>query len=170
MSQAVAPEKSTRSLVPGERSVAPATYHASVSGWRFLRAYATTFSVIASYLALSLGSRFLGRGWRESRLASVHTRNARRVYKTILRLQGLFIKVGQLLSIMANFLPEEFRVELEALQDQVPPRPFREIEARIQRELGGKTGRIASLDRTPIASASLGQVHMARLSDGRRIC
>jgi ubiquinone biosynthesis protein len=174
MSQAAAPEKSTRSLVSTGHTEgappAPQAHRASVSAWRFLRAYATTFSVIASYSSLSLGARFLGRNWRDSRLAGVHTRNARRVYKTILRLQGLFIKVGQLLSIMANFLPEEFRSELEALQDQVPPRPYSEIEGRIQRELGPKTGRIASLERAPIASASLGQVHMARLADGRRVC
>ena len=53
------------------------------------------------------------------------SRNARRVERTIVELQGLFIKVGQLLSIMANFLPAEFRAGLEGLQDQVPPRPYR---------------------------------------------
>ena len=51
-------------------------------------------------------------------------------------LQGLFIKVGQLISIMTNFLPEEFRRELEGLQDAVPPRPYEDIEARIREELG----------------------------------
>ena len=66
----------------------------------------------------------------------MHRRNSRRVYVTILALQGLFIKVGQLLSIMANFLPEEFRAELEALQDKVPPRPYAEIADRLHRELG----------------------------------
>src|SRR5580658_1226720 len=143
---------------------------ASADGWRFVRAYATTFAVIASYFRLGLGTRILGRAWRETNVGRVHTRNARRVYATILRLQGLFIKVGQLLSIMANFLPDEFRVELEALQDRVPPRPYGEIAARLERELGDRMTRISSLDREPIASASLGQVHTARLVDGRRVC
>ena len=56
--------------------------------------------------------------------AAKHRKNARRIEAAILRLQGLFIKVGQLISIMTNFLPEEFREELEGLQDQVPPRPY----------------------------------------------
>jgi ubiquinone biosynthesis protein len=142
----------------------------SADGWRFVRAYSITFVVIASYVRLALGARIRGRAWREANVGRVHTRNARRVYATILRLQGLFIKVGQLLSIMANFLPDEFRVELEALQDRVPPRPYGEIAARLERELGDRMTRISSLDREPIASASLGQVHTARLVDGRRVC
>jgi len=142
---------------------------ASASGWRFLRAYTTTFLVIASYLWLGLRARLFGRAWRDANVGEVHTRNSRRVYATILRLQGLFIKVGQLLSIMANFLPPEFRAELEGLQDQVPPRPFAEIEQRLKRELGDAMSRFASLDEEPMASASLGQVHAARLVDGRRV-
>ncbi len=142
---------------------------ASVSGWRFLRAYTTTFLVIASYLWLGFRARLFGRAWRDANVGDVHTRNSRRVYATILRLQGLFIKVGQLLSIMANFLPAEFRGELEGLQDQVPPRPFAEFEERLKRELGDAMSRFASLDEEPMASASLGQVHAARLVDGRRV-
>jgi predicted unusual protein kinase regulating ubiquinone biosynthesis (AarF/ABC1/UbiB family) len=142
---------------------------ASVNRWRFIRAYATTFAVIASYSWLSFRARFFGHAWRAARVLGVHKRNARRVYATILQLQGVFIKVGQLLSIMANFLPDAFRSELEGLQDQVPPRPFEEIAERIERELGAKMATIASLEREPMASASLGQVHDARLVDGRRI-
>jgi ubiquinone biosynthesis protein len=175
MSQAVTPDKPSPVLraAPGGTKLPPlavATHRgASTSGWRFVRAYATTFLVIASYLWLATCSRFFGRAWRDARVGDVHTRNARRVYATILQLQGLFIKVGQLLSIMANFLPAEFRAELEGLQDQVPPRPFGEIAERLQSELGPNMTHIASLDREPMASASLGQVHAARLVDGRRV-
>jgi predicted unusual protein kinase regulating ubiquinone biosynthesis (AarF/ABC1/UbiB family) len=168
------------SKAPARALPAPATpreedavvYRASsVSRWRFLRAYATTFRVIWSYSWLGLVSRFRGSDWRDQHIVGVHTRNARRVYGTILELQGLFIKVGQLLSIMANFLPEEFRAELEGLQDQVPPRPYEEIESRIEQELGAKVADLfADIHRRPIASASLGQVHEARLKDGRRVC
>ncbi len=138
-------------------------------GWRFLRAYATTFLVIGSYLWLSVKSRALGRAYREERIAETHRKNARRVEATILTLQGLFIKVGQLLSILANFLPDEFRAELEGLQDQVPPRPFSEIRARLESELGSVDLHFASLVERPIASASLGQVHEARMKDGTRV-
>ena len=143
---------------------------AGTDGWRFLHAYSTTFVVIASYVWLSTRARFFGRSWRTARIGDVHTRNAKRVYVTIVRLQGLFIKVGQLLSIMANFLPPEFRGELEALQDQVPPRPYDEIAERLASEIGDGMTLFAELDREPIASASLGQVHSARLEIGRASC
>jgi predicted unusual protein kinase regulating ubiquinone biosynthesis (AarF/ABC1/UbiB family) len=143
---------------------------ASVSRLRFVRAYTTTFAVIASYFWLSARSRIFGRSWRDANLRATHQTNARRVYATILRLQGLFIKVGQLLSIMANFLPQEFRAELEELQDQVPPRPYEEIALTLESELGERMQKIRSLDREPIASASLGQVHFAELVDGQRVC
>jgi predicted unusual protein kinase regulating ubiquinone biosynthesis (AarF/ABC1/UbiB family) len=127
--------------------------------------------VIGSYLWLSFRTRLHGEAWRDERLDAVHRRNARRVYRTIVVLQGLFIKVGQLLSILANFLPEVFRSELEGLQDQVPPRPFEEIAARIEAELGAPVDTLFDdFRRTPIASASLGQVHEARTKDGRHVC
>jgi ubiquinone biosynthesis protein len=148
----------------------PAVYRAPASGgWRFLHAYATTLLVLGSYVWLAIKSRAFGRAYRAERIADIHRKNARRVEATILALQGLFIKVGQLLSILANFLPEEFRSELEGLQDQVPPRPFEEIRARVESELGSIEAHFATFETNPIASASLGQVHEARLKDGRRV-
>ncbi|MBX3189465.1 MAG: AarF/ABC1/UbiB kinase family protein [Labilithrix sp.] len=141
-----------------------------VSRWRFIRAYTTTFQVIFSYLFLFWSAKLFGKAYRERNIASFHKTNARRVYATILELQGLFIKVGQLLSIMANFLPEAFRAELEGLQDQVPPRAFEEIAPRIESELGAPIDELFdALEREPIASASLGQVHEARTKEGLRV-
>ncbi len=179
MSQAVTPGKAPPAIGShGAGSSSSGTAHpvhsthrgASVSRWRFVRAYSTTFAVIASYLWLALRTRVYGRSWRDAHIGLTHRANARRVYATILRLQGLFIKVGQLLSIMANFLPPEFRSELEALQDQVPPRPYAEIAERLERELGARMKEFASFERDPIASASLGQVHVAQLVNGTRVC
>ncbi|HVK70087.1 MAG TPA: AarF/UbiB family protein [Polyangium sp.] len=138
--------------------------------YRFIRAYTTTFVVLGSYLWFFFLGRWFGQTWLDARMADVHGRNARRVLSTIVELQGLFIKVGQLLSIMANFLPAQFRSGLEALQDQVPPRPYREIAERIEREFGKPVDVI--FDRfceEPIASASLGQVHEAWLKDGAHV-
>jgi ubiquinone biosynthesis protein len=140
------------------------------ASWRFLKAYLTTFTVIGSYLWLNFKCRLRGERYRQDTISEVHRRNAHRIETTIVRLQGLFIKVGQLFSIMTNFLPEEFRTGLENLQDAVPARPYSQIEKRIVDELGDRPDRIfAEFSATPIASASLGQVHRAALRDGRRV-
>jgi ubiquinone biosynthesis protein len=137
---------------------------------RSWRAYWTTFVVIGSYLWLRFRARFHSPIWVEHTLREVHLRNARRIERTICELQGLFIKVGQLISIMTNFLPEEFRKELEGLQDAVPPRPYEDIEARVREELGmSPTEAFAQFETRPIASASIGQVHIARLKNGQKV-
>jgi ubiquinone biosynthesis protein len=138
---------------------------------RLLKAYTTTVLVAGSYLWLSLQRRFRGPDRMESLTQEAHRRNARRVEQAVVELQGLFIKVGQLISIMANFLPEAFRRELEGLQDQVPPRPYQDIEERLREEFGGRGPDevFAQFDRVPIASASIGQVHVARLHNGEQV-
>ena len=137
---------------------------------RSWRAYWVTFLVIGSYLSLRLRARLHADAWIEHALREAHLRNARRIERTICDLQGLFIKVGQLISIMTNFLPEEFRRELEGLQDSVPPRPYADIEARIREELHKSPGELfESFEQQPIASASIGQVHLARLRGGTKV-
>lgn len=138
--------------------------------FRHTRAYWTTFLVIGSYLWLRLRARFHADNWIEPRLRETHLRNARRIEGAICELQGLFIKVGQLISIMTNFLPEEFRRELEGLQDAVPPRAFCDIEQRLVEELHRSPAELfASFDEHPIASASIGQVHFAVTREGQKV-
>jgi ubiquinone biosynthesis protein len=147
-----------------------AVHRPRVQSYRFIRAYLTTFQVIFAYVSLGVGRRLFGASWHDGRMGAVHRRNAVRVERTIIKLQGLFIKVGQLLSIMANFLPEQFRAELEGLQDQVPPRPFSDIEQRILADFGRPVDQLfGRFERRPLASASLGQVHEAFLKDGTRV-
>ncbi|MCP4197299.1 MAG: AarF/ABC1/UbiB kinase family protein [Proteobacteria bacterium] len=138
--------------------------------WRFLIAYITTFSVIWSYIWLRYKGKLFGTAYRDERIISLHQKNAERIEESILQLQGLFIKVGQAFSIMTNFLPEEFRSGLQKLQDAVPPRPYSQIEARIIEELGKKPPEVfVTFEKEPIASASLGQVHAATTTEGRKV-
>jgi ubiquinone biosynthesis protein len=138
---------------------------------RLLIVYLVTTRVALSYLGLSLARRFRRPEAIERLTLEKHRRNARRVEAAILRLRGLFIKVGQLISIMANVLPDAFREELERLQDQVPPRPYRDIEARLREEFGGRSPNevFAEFSPEPVASASIGQVHRARLPSGEEV-
>jgi predicted unusual protein kinase regulating ubiquinone biosynthesis (AarF/ABC1/UbiB family) len=139
--------------------------------WRSLRAYWVTFLVIGSYLSVRVQSRFRSEDAVLRLLARKHTINAARIERAIVHLQGLYIKVGQLISIMTNFLPPEFRAGLEGLQDQVPPRPYEDIERRFREEFDGRSPDelFQSFDRRPIASASIGQVHVATLAGGQRV-
>lgn len=150
-------------------SLPPATPYKPVR-FRLFRAYAVTARVLISYLWLRGAKRLFGEAWYERRLERAHRRNARRVKRAILKLKGLFIKVGQAISIMSNVLPDTFRNELEGLQDRIPPRPTQDIQSRIQHELGeAPEALFAWFDVQPLASASLAQVHRASLADGRQV-
>ena len=137
---------------------------------RIRKAYWTTFLVMLSYGRLLLARRFFGNKYYEKRILSVHLRNAERVKKAILELNGLFIKIGQMLSILSNFLPESFQQPLEELQDRIPPRSFEEVKTRLIREFGEDAlQRFEYFDETPLAAASIGQAHRARLPDGTEV-
>jgi len=138
---------------------------------RLITAYFVTTQVVLSYVALAATRRFRRPEAVERLTRAKHQRNARRIEAAIVKLRGLFIKVGQLISIMANFLPDAFREELQGLQDQVPPRPYRDIEARLREEFGGRspTEVFAEFSTEPVASASIGQVHRARLPSGEAV-
>jgi len=129
-----------------------------------------TIRILVGYAWLRLWRFALGPSLYDAKLVELHRRNSRRLTNAILELGGLFIKVGQLISILTNFLPQEFRAELEQLQDSVPARPFDEVRARIRKEFGRDVDVLfASFDPIPVASASLAQVHLATTHDGTRV-
>jgi len=80
-----------------------------------------------------------------------------------------FIKFGQILSTRGE-LPAEYREELSKLQDSMPPVETAFIEAEIESELGAPPQELfAFFDPVPLASASIGQAHLAKLHDGREV-
>ncbi|MDQ1362316.1 MAG: ubiquinone biosynthesis protein [Pseudomonadota bacterium] len=93
-----------------------------------------------------------------------------RIRQALEDLGPIFIKFGQMLSTRKDLLPEDIAEELALLQDSVPP--FDGMQARmiVEKAHGKKiTGLFASFDETPLASASIAQVHAATLHDGRSV-
>lgn len=81
-----------------------------------------------------------------------------------------FVKLGQILSTRPDLLPPDFIVELNKLQDTVPPFPAEVAVRLIESELGKPLSAIfREFDREPLAAASLGQVHTAVLHDGSQV-
>jgi ubiquinone biosynthesis protein len=152
---------------------------------RFTRALFAFGLILADYLLqrgltkLFAPRRFdpaLGRStrkrpeWLKRRMQRVDDRNAQRTLDAMLGLRGVYIKLGQVLSIMGGFLPRVYTRKLAVLQDKVPPHAFHEVEAVFKAEFGKLPSEcFRDIEREPIAAASLGQVHVAHHHDGRKL-
>ncbi len=95
---------------------------------------------------------------------------AARVRRALEELGPTFVKLGQILATRADLFPPEWIAEFGKLQDAAPAVPFEAIRAQLAEDLGDLPENIfTELDTTPLAAASLAQVHRARLADGRPV-
>src|SRR5512137_259695 len=107
-----------------------------------------------------LGLRVLTRRTRSNR----YRKTAARFRLLAIRMGGVMIKVGQFMSSRLDVLPPEITEELSGLQDEVPPEKFEEIRKLAEEDLGVRLQeKYESFEEAPMAAASLGQVHRARL-------
>lgn len=93
-----------------------------------------------------------------------------RLRQSMEQLGGIYIKLGQFLSLRPDLAPEEYRVEFAKLQDRVNPLEFREIKLILQKELQRNPDELFDdISEMPLGSASIAQVHIARLKSGETV-
>jgi len=98
------------------------------------------------------------------------TARGRHLREMLDELGPTFVKFGQLLSTRPDVVPPDIISELRGLQDDVRPFPFSDVEKTIREELGQPLERLfVDFDETPLAAASIGQVHCATLPNGRKV-
>ena len=128
------------------------------------KAFSLAFKIILSYVLLNATKRFRSKSSYRTKINALHEKNAQRIKGAILDLNGLFIKVGQLLSNLSSVLPKAYGNLLESLQDNTPYSEFSVVRQQIESELGETISALFSyFNEIPLASASIGQVHKAKL-------
>jgi ubiquinone biosynthesis protein len=139
-------------------------------GWRAARIGYTALCVWLREKVPLWWDRARGRDPAARDYSAIHLRNAQQIFRTATALRGLLLKVCQVVGTRSDVFPPEYVRTLSRAQDRVPPRPFGVIRAVVERELGKPLDAVfASFEPEPLASASLAQVHRARLVDGREV-
>lgn len=128
---------------------------------RSLRVFGALLPFVVAFLRDRRRWIFVGRS--APRTLEQHQRRADKLTASIATLGPTFIKLAQLLSARADIFPEPYLSSIGTLQDQVPADPSDAVLAVLESELGQPVDAVfESFDRTPLAAASLGQVHRAR--------
>ncbi|MFP3395070.1 ABC1 kinase family protein [Brevibacterium sp. H602] len=137
-------------------------------GWKSRRRRGRRYAQVVSIAVRhGLGSQLRGFGG-DSPGRDVKT--ARALKESLAEAGVTFVKLGQMLSTRRDILPPVFVRELETLQTQVTPEPWSVIEPAIAERLGRPIGEVfARIGSTPLAAASVAQVHEATLLDGTEV-
>jgi predicted unusual protein kinase regulating ubiquinone biosynthesis (AarF/ABC1/UbiB family) len=139
-------------------------------GKRFFKLAGMTASVAGNYAKSRLKGVFQDAADAAKDRAELHSVNGERIAKTLGELKGAAMKVGQMASVAGDILPKELSGALKKLQKEAPPMPYEVIARQIEAELGASPDVLFEhFDKEPFAAASIGQVHRARVDDGREV-
>src|SRR5690606_4929743 len=137
---------------------------------RLLRLTGMTTSIASRVAGHSVKGLFQSNEARQKDREKLMRHIGREVASTLGEMKGAVMKVGQIASQMQDLLPPEIADALSVLQKASAPMPFSVIRRQIKRELGDEPAALfAEFSEQPFAAASIGQVHRARLHDGRDV-
>jgi len=126
--------------------------------------------VYGSYRILRLADRIRGADPDKRDYTALNERNAWLIYRNAVSLRGLMIKLAQVIGTRSDVFPPEYVKVLSQCHDAVPARTWAEISPVLEAELGSKLDEaFRSIEHTPVASASLAQVHRATLKTGESV-
>src|SRR5215813_2894437 len=135
----------------------------------YLKRYRDLTLLLLKYGQTGIGSRFAQQEGPASSNGG-QPANVEELPNDLERLGPTFVKLGQLLSSRSDLLPERYVKPLARLQDRVKPFPYEDVELTIETELKTSIKKaFTHFDPEPLAAASLGQVHIAALHDGRPV-
>ena len=124
------------------------------------------FRVWMSYTAFNIISIFRTKKTRQKKLSKLHSKNASRVMKKLVKLKGAVIKIAQLLATRPDFIPEEYCSVLQKLQDKLEPIRYKKIVKTFLLEFDTAPEQMFdTFEKESFASASLGQVHLATINN-----
>lgn len=139
-----------------------------------------TFAV-GLFVAIDYKINFRADPWVGDSVADLHSRSAQRVFELLQQNGGLYLKIGQAIAMQSAVLPPEFQKMFAKMFDDAPQNSWAEMEKVIRDDFGGRSvedvfgvsfsgeeGK-GVMERTARASASVAQVHWARLPDGREV-
>jgi predicted unusual protein kinase regulating ubiquinone biosynthesis (AarF/ABC1/UbiB family) len=136
---------------------------------RFLKMGALAGRVGFSLVGEKALGLFLGEDSKEMRMAKSWAKNAEKIADTLGKLKGGAMKIGQMLSVQEALLPKELAFVLKTLQSSAPSVAAETMFKTLDGDIPHWRSLVAHIEPKPLAAASIGQVHVATMHDGRKV-
>jgi predicted unusual protein kinase regulating ubiquinone biosynthesis (AarF/ABC1/UbiB family) len=148
----------------------PVSDRSSTPTRRFLKLAGMTASIASKAVGNSIKSINASEEDKAAARSKLFEDIGLQIANTLGEMKGAVMKVGQIASQYQDIFPPEVAKAITKLQRQAPAVPFTTIRQQIERELGKPLNQLfASMEETPFAAASIGQVHRAVLPDGQAV-